>query len=109
MGVGTAPVGKPPAALRDSGGLPLLSWRVLLLPYLGHNDLYRRFHLDEPWDGPHNKALLAEMPEVYAPPEAAVIDGLATCHWMLPVAGSSAAHDPTVVVWPACDPEPPST
>jgi hypothetical protein len=61
----------PPAALRDSGGVPLLSWRVLLLPYLGHDDLYRRFHLDEPWDGPHNRLLLPEMPEVYAPPEAA--------------------------------------
>jgi hypothetical protein len=61
----------PPAVLRDSGGLPLHSWRVLLLPYLGHDDLYRRFHLAEPWDSPHNKKLLAEMPEVYAPPEAA--------------------------------------
>ena len=55
---------------RDSGGVRLLSWRVLLLPYLGHGDLYRRFHLDEPWDSPHNKMLLPEMPEVYAPPEA---------------------------------------
>jgi hypothetical protein len=27
----------------------------------------QQFHLDEPWDGPHNKALLAKMPEVFAP------------------------------------------
>jgi hypothetical protein len=46
----------------------LLSWRVLLLPYLGEQDLFRRFRLDEPWDGPHNKPLLSQMPDVYAAP-----------------------------------------
>jgi hypothetical protein len=61
----------PPAALRDSGGLPLLSWRVLLLPYLGQAGLYNQFKLDEPWDSPANLPLLAQMPAVYAPPEAA--------------------------------------
>jgi len=29
--------------------------------------LYGQFMLGEPWDSPHNKALLAKMPEVYAP------------------------------------------
>ncbi len=29
--------------------------------------LYQRFHLDEPWDSPHNASLLEEMPRVYAP------------------------------------------
>jgi hypothetical protein len=57
----------PPAALRSQDGTPLLSWRVLLLPYLGEKHLYERFHLDEPWDGPHNSKLLAHMPRVYAP------------------------------------------
>ncbi len=42
-----------------------LSWRVALLPYLGEDDLYRQFHLDEPWDSPHNRTLLALMPKVY--------------------------------------------
>src|SRR5205085_2654787 len=45
----------------------LLSWRVAILPYLANDHLYRRFKLDEPWDGPHNRTLLAEMPEVFAP------------------------------------------
>jgi hypothetical protein len=58
----------PPAAVRDQDGRPLLSWRVLLLPYLEQADLYREFRLDEPWDGPHNVALLPRMPEVYSPP-----------------------------------------
>jgi hypothetical protein len=45
-----------------------LSWRVQLLPYLGEQDLYKQFKLDEPWDSPANKALLPKMPKVFAPP-----------------------------------------
>jgi len=44
----------------------LLSWRVHLLPYLQEQDLYRAFHLDEPWDSEHNQTLMGRMPEVYA-------------------------------------------
>lgn len=55
----------PPAALRSNAGKPLLSWRVVLLPYLGEEALYRKFRLDEPWDSDHNLALLDEMPKVY--------------------------------------------
>jgi hypothetical protein len=58
----------PPAVVYDRTGKPLYSWRVLLLPYLGQENLYRQFHLDEPWDSPHNKPLLASMPKVYAEP-----------------------------------------
>lgn len=43
----------------------LLSWRVHLLPYLGHDDLYRQFHLQESWDSPHNLTLVEQMPEVF--------------------------------------------
>jgi hypothetical protein len=46
-----------------------LSWRVQLLPYLGHDNLYRQFHHDEPWDSPHNKRLLTPMPKVFAHPK----------------------------------------
>jgi hypothetical protein len=46
-------------------GKPLLSWRVHLLPRLGEADLYRRFKLDEPWDGPTNKRLVELMPKDY--------------------------------------------
>ena len=34
---------------------PLHSWRVLLLPYLGEQELYENIRLDEPWDSEHNK------------------------------------------------------
>ena len=42
-----------------------LSWRVALLPYLGFKDLYLKFRMDEPWDGPNNRLLLNEIPDVY--------------------------------------------
>jgi Protein kinase domain/Protein of unknown function (DUF1559) len=59
----------PPAALCDVQGHPLLSWRVALLPHLGVEGkaLYHRFHLDEPWDSPHNRTLLSAIPDVYTP------------------------------------------
>jgi hypothetical protein len=58
--------GFPPYAIYDKNGKPLLSWRVMILPYLEQQDLYNQFHLDEPWDSAHNKKLLAKMPKVYA-------------------------------------------
>ena len=56
----------PPAALYSKDGKPLLSWRVLLLPYLDQRELYEQFKLDEPWDGPTNKKLVAKMPAIYS-------------------------------------------
>jgi len=58
----------PPAAKCDADGKPLLSWRVLILPYIEEQSLYQQFHLDEPWDSPHNKPLAAKMPTVFACP-----------------------------------------
>lgn len=46
-------------------GEPLLSWRVHILPQLGEKELYDQFHLDEPWDSPHNKRLVDKIPKVY--------------------------------------------
>ncbi len=55
----------PARASHDKDGKPLLSWRVHLLPYLEGQELYDKFRLDEPWDSPHNRALIAAMPAVY--------------------------------------------
>jgi Protein of unknown function (DUF1559) len=57
----------PPAAVRSKDGKPLLSWRVLLLPHFEQDGLFKEFHLDEPWDSPHNIRLLERMPRTYAP------------------------------------------
>ncbi len=54
----------PPSAICDKDGHPLLSWRVAILPYLGEGNLYKQFHLDEPWDSPHNRTLIAKMPKI---------------------------------------------
>ena len=59
-----------PAAVVDKNGKPLLSWRVLVLPYIEQDDLYKQFHLDEPWDGEHNKKLIEKMPPTFAPPNS---------------------------------------
>jgi hypothetical protein len=58
----------PAPAIFNSEGSPLLSWRVAILPYLGYQSLFERFHLDERWDSAHNRALLAEMPREFACP-----------------------------------------
>jgi Protein of unknown function (DUF1559) len=50
-------------------GKPLLSWRVHLLPYVEEDVLYHQFHLDEPWDSPHNIRLMDRMPSTYARPQ----------------------------------------
>jgi hypothetical protein len=47
--------------------LPLLSWRVAILPYIEEVTLYKQFKMDEPWDSEHNKKLLEKMPKLYAP------------------------------------------
>ena len=57
-----------PDDIRDADGKPLLSWRVAILPYLEQGALYDQFKLDEPWDSPNNKPLLAMMPKTYASP-----------------------------------------
>jgi prepilin-type processing-associated H-X9-DG protein len=78
----------PPQAVTRPDGKPLLSWRVLLLPYLEEDDLYSRFKLDEPWDSRNNLPLLALMPTVYhcpsdpAPPGMTSYEGVVGPHTM---------------------------
>ena len=57
--------GLPPAAITDPSGKRLLSWRVAILPYLEQDNLYKQFHLNEPWDSSHNRQLLAKMPKQF--------------------------------------------
>ena len=59
----------PPAYVSDKAGQRLLSWRVLLLPMLDQVALYEQFHLNEPWDSPHNRALIPKMPQVLVSPD----------------------------------------
>lgn len=63
----------------------MLSWRVALLPFLGEEKLFREFHHNEPWDSPHNKELLARMPEVYLNPrmQSAAERSQGLTHWQV--------------------------
>ena len=58
----------PPHAIYSKDGKPLLSWRVSILPFLDQDALYKQFRLDEPWDSPNNKPLIAKMPKVFQVP-----------------------------------------
>lgn len=58
----------PNHAIYSKDGKPLLSWRVAILPFMGKDNLYRQFKLNEPWDSPHNIKLLKKMPKIYANP-----------------------------------------
>src|SRR5262245_48474313 len=47
----------PPPYVADAAGKSMHSWRVLILPYLGRQDLYDAYDLNEPWNGPSNRKL----------------------------------------------------
>lgn len=53
----------------DVAGNPYLSWRVHLLPYLGFQELYNQFNLEEPWNSATNLPLQSQMPDVFRSPE----------------------------------------
>jgi hypothetical protein len=65
----------PGRIVKSKDGKPLLSWRVMILPYLEENQLYNEFHMDEPWDSEHNIQLLERMPTVFANPRVAAPPG----------------------------------
>jgi type II secretory pathway pseudopilin PulG len=58
----------PPAYTVDNAGRPLHSWRVLILPFLGAEDVYHQIDLAQPWDAAANQYAAGQMPWVYAAP-----------------------------------------
>jgi prepilin-type processing-associated H-X9-DG protein len=81
----------PRAASWSENGKPLLSWRVAILPYLGYQELYNKFNLDEPWDSVRNRALIKEMPSVYLCPDGVKPNSFTTCYQV--IAGKSAIFE----------------
>ncbi len=84
----------PAHAKYSADGKPLLSWRVMILPYMEQQALYEQFHLDEPWDSEHNKTLIPLMPDMYRDSSSshATADGLTN---FLGVAGEGRLFDGT--------------
>jgi|GEM_PF-1514583 len=91
------PVGEFPEGglIKYKDGKPLLSWRVYLLPFIEQQPLFSQFKLDEPWDSPHNMALLDEMPDVYKSPSSA--DGTNKTRYLAPVGPSSILGEKRIV------------
>jgi len=57
--------GSFPPAVMEKDGKPLLSWRVAILPLIDEDALYKQFHLDEPWDSPHNLEVAKTVPFLF--------------------------------------------
>lgn len=61
----------PAPSIKDRRGKPLLSWRVLILPYLGEQDLYDQFNLSAAWDSDKNQMMTyGSMPAVFRHPNS---------------------------------------
>lgn len=58
----------PPAYTVDEDGNPLQSWRVLILPELGYQDLYDKINLEESWESETNRQFHEQMPHEFSCP-----------------------------------------
>ena len=58
----------PPPFIADASGLPIHSWRILILRDLGYSKLYDQYDFAEPWNGPNNSRLAVQMPNVFQCP-----------------------------------------
>ncbi len=85
----------PPAVITSKDGKPLLSWRVLLLPFIEESALYQEFHLDEPWDSSHNPALIEKLPSVFG---SRVVLRPGITHY-LAITGTGAAFEKPGLTW----------
>lgn len=68
----------PPAYTADAASTPLHSWRVLLLPYLGEEELFGKLRLDEPWNSEHNRRFHDADLAIYQCPSAELKPGQTT-------------------------------
>jgi prepilin-type processing-associated H-X9-DG protein len=74
----------PPAYIPDKNGKPMHSWRVLILPFMEEGQfVYSQYRFNEPWNSPHNRALAAQMPRVYACPTEGAFGGSETSYAMI--------------------------
>jgi hypothetical protein len=55
----------PPAYKLGPDGRPWHSWRVLILPHIEQDGLFKQYRFDEPWNGPNNSRLAEPMPRTF--------------------------------------------
>jgi hypothetical protein len=58
----------PPAYAVGADGKLLHSWRTLILPFMGHKDVYDQIDLTRPWDDPANEAVRSAKVGTYVCP-----------------------------------------
>ncbi len=80
----------PPPYTKSAQGTPLLSWRVLILPYIEQQNLFNKFNQNEPWDGPTNKPLLSSMPKMYLSSGNSDVNSAFKTTFLAPVAKETA-------------------
>jgi hypothetical protein len=85
----------PPAFIPDENGRPMHSWRVLILPFVEEDALFKQYRFDEPWDGPNNRLLATRIPRTFQCPSQEARPGwTATSTNYVAIVGDHAA-------WPA--------
>ena len=55
----------PKSVARQIKSQPPHSWRVAILPLIGHGELYQQYQFNQPWDSQHNLQVAKKMPEVF--------------------------------------------
>jgi hypothetical protein len=93
----------PPPWTTTPEGKPGLSWRVLILPHLEQDNLYKQFKLDEPWDSPNNRPLSDAVVKAYCHPD----DPLSSLTRFRVFVGGGAAFEPgkKTLLLPARNPD----
>ena len=92
--------GFPPTLLADQRGRPTHSWRTLILPYLEYyGPLHDKYSLGEPWDGPNNSQLAAEVPLVYHCPTDPSVQGRPVTSYVAVTGPGTAWGNPPPFTW----------
>ncbi len=82
-----------PGPAYGKGDSPGLSWRVAVLPFVGEQELYEQFRLDESWDSEHNRKLIPQMPPVFLHPSSTLQVSGGRSSFIVPTA-EGCAHQP---------------
>jgi prepilin-type processing-associated H-X9-DG protein len=85
----------PPSFIPDENGKPKHSWRVLILPFLDKENLYAKYRFDEPWDGPHNRALADQMPSAFWCPSSPINSSQSQTSYAMIVGPHAISDGPT--------------
>lgn len=73
----------PPTTFAADGKTAMHSWRVLILPYLGYQNLYNKYDMSLSWDSTVNQAIVFEMPNEYRSPASVIVSGVEPNYFLI--------------------------